>query len=52
MGKSPRLDPQVIDDGHRRSTDVIPELATREAQDEFHTGVRFVNISCSDRSLQ
>ena len=38
MGKSPRLGPQVLD-GHRRSTDVVPELATREAQEEFHTGV-------------
>jgi hypothetical protein len=36
IGKSPRLGPQV--DDHRRSTDVVPELATREAQDEFHTG--------------
>ncbi|KAF3046645.1 hypothetical protein E8E12_011395 [Didymella heteroderae] len=36
MGKSPRLGPQDI--SPRRSTDVVPELATREAQDEFHTG--------------
>ncbi|KAH6638008.1 hypothetical protein C7974DRAFT_411456 [Boeremia exigua] len=39
IGKSPRLGPQVVDgDSPRRSTDVVPELATREAQDEFHTG--------------
>ncbi|KAJ8108047.1 hypothetical protein OPT61_g8442 [Boeremia exigua] len=36
IGKSPRLGPQA--DSPRRSTDVVPELATREAQDEFHTG--------------
>ncbi|KAF1932361.1 uncharacterized protein M421DRAFT_417081 [Didymella exigua CBS 183.55] len=36
MGKSPRLGPQV--DSPRRSTDIVPELATRESQDEFHTG--------------
>ncbi|KAJ4341120.1 hypothetical protein N0V95_007313 [Ascochyta clinopodiicola] len=38
IGKSPRLGPQDVDG--RRSADIIPELATREAQDEFHTGVR------------
>ncbi|KAJ4990166.1 hypothetical protein SVAN01_04257 [Stagonosporopsis vannaccii] len=37
IGKSPRLGPQTVD-SPRRSTDVVPELATREAQDEFHTG--------------
>ncbi len=37
IGKSPRLGPQV--DSPRHSTDIVPELATREAQDEFHTGV-------------
>ncbi|KAF2626962.1 hypothetical protein BU25DRAFT_431947 [Macroventuria anomochaeta] len=37
IGKSPRLGPQVVDSS-RRSTDVVPELATREPQEEFHTG--------------
>ncbi|KAF3001209.1 hypothetical protein E8E13_001366 [Curvularia kusanoi] len=41
MGRSPRLTPQDVGSPRispRHSTDVVPELATREAQDEFHTG--------------
>ncbi|KAH7399359.1 hypothetical protein BKA66DRAFT_451619 [Pyrenochaeta sp. MPI-SDFR-AT-0127] len=36
IGKSPHLGPQS--DVGRRSTDVIPEINQRDAQDEFHTG--------------
>jgi hypothetical protein len=39
MGKSPRLDAQTERTG-RRSVDFVPEINTREGQDEFHTGVR------------
>ena len=39
MGKSPRLGPDIGTSSPRHSTDAVPELATREAQDEFHTGV-------------
>jgi hypothetical protein len=38
IGKSPRVGPQS-DDGHRRSVDMVPEINTRNPQDEFHTGV-------------
>ena len=37
IGKSPLLSPQS--DTGRRSTDVIPEINHREAQEDFHTGV-------------
>ena len=38
IGKSPRVGPQS-DEG-RRSVDMVPEINQRNAQDEFHTGVR------------
>ena len=37
MAKSPRVGPQT--DGGRRSVDMVPEINTRDPQDEFHTGV-------------
>ncbi|KAF1840603.1 uncharacterized protein K460DRAFT_371809 [Cucurbitaria berberidis CBS 394.84] len=36
IGKSPRLGPQPSEG--RRSVDLVPEINTREPQDEFHTG--------------
>ena len=38
IGKSPRVGPQS-DEG-RRSVDMVPEINQRNAQEEFHTGVR------------
>ncbi|KAF1997610.1 hypothetical protein P154DRAFT_578719 [Amniculicola lignicola CBS 123094] len=37
IGKSPRLGPQEIGEP-RRSTDIVPELAQRPSQENFHTG--------------
>lgn len=37
IGKSPNLGPQSDVQG-RQSVDFVPEISTREAQDEFHTG--------------
>lgn len=39
IGKSPRVGPQS-DEG--RPVDMVPEINQRNAQDEFHTGVRHV----------
>jgi hypothetical protein len=37
IAKSPRVGPQT--DAGRRSVDMVPEINTRDPQDEFHTGV-------------